>query len=516
MSAAHTIRYFEGQSFRVDPAILAGVKEKMDLLEDKNQEQDGSNQSSSRNKSSQRFFLAQAPACTRPDLSGEALADTTQMSPAQLARLTINSPTSNTQEPDELHKLALNLVAKGKDQNSGGLFEYLTALVLFQIATGKAQKDIAAMNQTFSDAAVTLMKEASLKAQADLVTFQTDQNNSANTSFWSQLLTYVGVAVGGLVMLVTGSPILLALSIIGIVTANVHTSNGQSLDQDLSDAVGSAALSIATEMCGGTPPAALVTAIKDILFGAVAIGEAVILGGVEEALENGSKIADSAVTVAEGGAEEAEEVVNVAEDSAQLAQKTVTVSDELGNTAKAVVKSVFRRRLGKLLLVTSSGGPLLPQLSQQIATAAFPNDKTAQTIFAATIQLMVGLAGSLGGSKLNGAFEGPGLASILTSQVGEQAYQRAMVAMKILQTSVNTSAAGCEFATGKTLLDESTTLNDQANVRLTMAVTQGVIDSLQTTATSEKSMFSGVYKEEAEMQDLADRLAPLDPRNYQG
>ncbi len=524
MSAAQTICNFKGQSFRVDPAILADVKEKMDKLEDQNQESGGENQPSFRGKSSKRFFLAQAPACTRPELSGEALADQTQMSPAQLAKLMVNSPSSFANVPDGIQKLALRLVTNGKDQNSGNLFDYLTALVLFQIATGKAQTDLAAMNQTISDAAVTLMKDAVTKASSDYATFEAQQEAATHMSFWSNLLSYVGLALGALVFLVTGSPILLIVAVLGVITANVKTSNGQSLDQDLSDAIGSAALSISTEICGGTPPAALVTAIKDVLLVGVAIAEAVLLGGIEEACETGAEAIDGAVAGteagAESGAEAAEEVAegagNVSKGGIEVAENVSNATQEVADTAKSIAKTAFRRRLGKLLMVSSSSGPLLPQISQQIATAAFPNDQTAQAILAATIQLGVGLAGSLGGSMLNGAFRGPGFTALLTSQIGEQMYQRGTTAMKFFQFAVNASASGCEFATGATLFNESTTLNDQADTRLTMALTQGVIDTLQTSATSLKSMFSGVYKEEAEMQDLEERLRPQDPRNYQG
>jgi hypothetical protein len=305
------------------------------------------------------------------------------------------------------------------------------------------------------------------------------------------------------------------------------------LDQDLSDAIGSAALSISTEICkawGGSPPAALVTTIKDILLAAVAVGEALVLGGIEEACESGAEIADSVVAAAEGGSEtassvvtaaesggeEAEEVANVAKSSAEVTENAASTTEEVINTTKTVAKTALRRRLGKLLMVSSSSGPLLPQISQQIATAAFPNDPTWQAIFAAAIQLGVGLAGSLGGSALNGAFRGPGFTALLTSQVGEQMYQRGTTAMKFFQFAVNASASGCEFVTGATLFKEFTTLNDQADTRLTMALTQGVIDTLQTSSSSVKSTFSGVYKEEAEMQDLAARLEPQDVRNYQG
>ncbi|HEV7737589.1 MAG TPA: hypothetical protein VGO47_09505, partial [Chlamydiales bacterium] len=143
MSAAQTICNFEGQPLGVDPAILAEVKKKRDVLEDQQQELAGADQPSFRSKSSKRFFLAQAPACNRPELSGEALADQTPTSPTQLAKLMENSPSSFAKVPEGIQKLALSLVATGKDQNSGNLFDYLTALVLFQIATGKSQTDLA-------------------------------------------------------------------------------------------------------------------------------------------------------------------------------------------------------------------------------------------------------------------------------------------------------------------------------------------------------------------------------------
>ena len=529
MSVAQNTLNVRGSSFRSDSTSKIEVATKIDSIQDK-EESSGLDQTSSfrgNRNASKRVFLAQTPACARPNLTGAT--PVKAMSPAQLQEVLADSLaflgkeggesfTSNAaalqkflpaiigmlpagQQKNELMGVAaaLNHTKDAPAKDSGNLFDFLTALTMFQIATGKDQTNIALMNQSFSDAGIKMLQDASLKAAGSLNDMQTQEASRSTASFWTTLLSVGSIALGSVVFLVTGSPMLLAMAVIGTITSNVKTANGESLDQGLSDWVGTAALNIATEFCGGTPPAAMVTAFKDILFGAIAIAETLVLGGCESALESGSQDAVKVVNVA-------------ATETEMVGESVVKTSTEV--TLK-VTNSSARRAAGKLLMALSSNGPLLPAVCQQIAQAAFPNDKDAQTYVAMGLQLVLGLAGSLEGAKLNGNFNGPSLANMITSNVGENTYRWGMRTLKALETATNVGGAASEYVTGKILQNEETTLHEQADARLTMAASSGVIQSLAISADSSAQAHKGVYEGMAStMQSIARRLDPLDPRNY--
>jgi hypothetical protein len=558
MSTAQNVLNFKSPTLRTEFESKAQVVTKVDAIEDQGGV-DTKPGARGNSKASKRAFLAQTPTCTRPVSTSAAptqlqqfLTNTTAMfadvnpsakpSPSQvLAMLEKVLPQLRDVLPQGPQKTALSGFLNSQaatqtsfnavdpknppEKNSGNLFDYLTALMLFQVTTAKGQTNIAKMNQTTSDAAIQVSKEASVKAASDLTDFENQEASQKTTSFWGDLLGILGVALGALVFAVTGSPMLLVLAIVGIVTSQVKCSDGESIDQHVSDAVASAAMTIATACNGGyTPPTWLVNCCKDILFAGIAIGETIILGAGENALESisqdGAKAASVTAEAATATAKTAETVgANVVKGAetigGNLAKDVQLIAENAANKAGTVATSVSRKLIGKLMLTLSTTGAFLPTVCQQIAQAAYPNDKDSQAYFAAALQLGIGLIGSFAGGAVSGTFQGPSFAEKLAGKFGENAVRNTKYLLKATQMLANGGGAAFDIMTGNTLLDEKATLQDQGDCRMIMALSEGIIQNLQTMDSQSSAAFKGVYAGLADMnQSVADRLDPWDPRNY--
>jgi len=390
----------------------------------------------------------------------------------------------------------LPAVKEKQPTDSGDLFSYLTAMLMFQISTGQSQTNISKMNLNMSETSMNLLKAALDKATSSQNT-SADQDSSAHkTSFWSSLLSMVGVAVGSVVFLMTGSPLLLIMSIVSMVTSTVQTSDGKSLDEGLSDAVGNGALSFATELCGGNPPPALVAALKDVFLAAITIAETAILGGGEKLLQSGSQ--------------EAEQVASA------IASDGAAVGEDVANSAAKVAPSVTREWAGKLLITMAYNGSLLNSVCQQMATALFPNDEEGRAIFAAVLQFALSAAAGAAGAKMNISAGSLSLTKLLSGKMGESAFLWTTRIAKGAQLAINASAAGCEVSTGVVLQQEAATLKDQGQARSSIAITQRIVDVLRTASTATNKTFNTVNQSINEMISSAERrLEALDPQNYQ-
>ena len=566
MATAQNVLNFKGPSLRPEFGSKTQVVTKIDVIEDQVSvdQQPGLRKNS---KASKRAFLAQTPACACPvgaasiaptqlaQLLNEAQAGLGEGKPTPSQVLTMLEkvlPQLRDMLPEGPQKTALrhflNRQSSAKSEGSNdpskdseNLYGYLTALMLFQVSTAKDQTNISKMNQTLSDSAIKLSQDAETKSESDITTLNNQITSQEKASFWSTLLSGVAIGLGVLVMFFTGSPMLLILAIVGVVTSSVSV-NGESLNQHLVDAVTNLATEIATSLSeNSTPPTWVVNFFKDVIFGVIAIAEAAVMGGCEGLLEDaveGTSTAASATTedvemVSMNAVEGAEVVGEDASQEAELvsenvAQGTEMASQNLVQDAVDVLKSVLRRSgkavgrltnngksVGKLLMTLSSTGDFLPTVCQQIAQAVYPDDKDAQMYLAMGLQLGAGLLAAFGGGYLSGTFQGPSLVEKLTSKFGENAVRYTKNSLRLVQVAASAGGSGFDVQTGFILQDEQTTLTDQGNARFSATIAQSMIDSLQTSFSNSAAAFKGVYTGLADMnQSVAERLDPWDPRNY--
>lgn len=490
MSTAKDITF--RSSVPANGAILADVKAKVDGFEQSKLE-DSTADVNVRSKSSQRKFLAQT--ATQKASTQDAL------------------PVSMADAPKK---------------NTGDLFSYLTALMLFQLNTGKAQSSIAELNQNMTEASMEVLKAVTDKAAADFAK-QIDQEESRkHSSLFSMIFSIVAMVLGAGLCATGGGAFLFAMGAASMGMNLIHTSNGDTLNAALDSAVGG----LASQIVGNNAPTWLTDVVKDaILLMMITIVTAVGTGGINALADAASSVTAST----EAAPEELEMTAmnpgnlargleNAATDveryEANIASNEQT-SSFFKNTARSAEKRMANATMEGFkgnLIAFGSSSVLSQDVSQQIASGiakmAHPTDPKAEqnleAILSGVFQFAIGLTGSIAGAQMNGALNG----SNLTKMVGVEASRKIATAMKTLQTAFTLGSAGYQVKTGLTMEEESANLADQADSRLTMAITQGMIDSLQTSFANMQSTFKGVYKDLAAMSDVGDRLAPYNPQNY--
>jgi len=516
MSTAENISPFKEPSptFRVQSAIKAEVDEEVELIEACTPDPEAGtlpNGSNTKSRALRRAFLAQSPACNTPKTSDEIemqqlLVDATAFLGKEGGQIVASNVASFKKEMPHV-----SLVSKDSEQiapgvvpqdpppkkKPGNLFEYLMALMMYQISVSKDQANISQMGQTFAGVAVKAIQEAGAKASKAIDEYEAAERSRKGVSFWLTFASIALTVIGAALCAIGAGAFILAVGVSSLCLNTISAGNGQTLGQAMDKALLDAATQIIGVFGNETPPDWVVELVKDtLMLVVVLVATAAIMGGISligQAVSSvGSKSAAQAGTQA---------AAQVATEAAAQAATGSAARTGVKVATEQVTKSLLQRYIGNALLL-GSASPLVPSVSMKIAKVAFPNDETAQMIMSTCLQFIIGLAGSLVGGSMSGSANGNTVAKVIS----EEGRRKIVSGLKTFQTLLSAGASYCQVETGLIFQEQATIFEKQGEARFAMTLSKSIIDSLHTSYTSMNEAFRAAHQVFANISECVENF----------